>query len=573
MLLVNTSSVLVSAQEQPGTVQQSNQHSTVQTSIECLYPSHLCRDVFFDAKLTAENLSYLESIPHADALNTLNVLRGDEKGDLMLDRTAFRVEGATMLIRLLGAEKDALSGNWYHPFTDVPDWASPYIGYLYKNGLTKGIGNNKYGSDHMDEKSYLTFLLRALGYSDKEGGDFTWDTVGQTAVEVGLIKSEEEAGISNLLKRERLSQLSWRAMFLNHKVQNKPLLIYLYEKGMIEYESVASFFTKNDNRIIDQWFAYLPQIEEAFIKHDEEIELPIGQNLATDDDLYKYINHMLERAQMSTGVFLNKHSYLIRLRQQGSNYTLYLNPDYVNTVSRDEKLSQWIDLIISKIILPDMTDYEKEKAVHDYLITYLEYDTQPESMVPDSSFNALGALETRIAVCNAYAELMTLILNRIDIPCRTVMGYANGIEHAWNMVLIDGEIYHVDVTWDDPVTDYNGNTIRYEYFNVTDEEIENDHSWIVDNYLACTATSQNYFVKNGLVVEHEEDLELAVEAAVEKRQTGLMLKLLNSGTENFDIHKTINAVNADAGYVITRYSYSFNEVMCIIFLDSIEYVE
>jgi hypothetical protein len=194
-------------------------------------------------------------------------------------------------------------------------------------------------------------------------------------------------------------------------------------------------------------------------------------------------------------------------------------------------------------------------------------------MVPDSSFNALGALETRIAVCNAYAELMTLILNRIDIPCRTVMGYANGIEHAWNMVLIDGEIYHVDVTWDDPVTDYNGNTIRYEYFNVTDEEIENDHSWIVDNYLACTATSQNYFVKNGLVVEHEEDLELAVEAAVEKRQTGLMLKLLNSGTENFDIHKTINAVNADAGYVITRYSYSFNEVMCIIFLDSIEYVE
>jgi hypothetical protein len=228
----------------------------------------------------------------------------------------------------------------------------------------------------MDEKSYLTFLLRALGYSDKEGGDFTWDTVGQTAVEVGLIKSEEEAGISNLLKRERLSQLSWRAMFLNHKVQNKPLLIYLYEKGMIEYESVASFFTKNDNRIIDQWFAYLPQIEEAFIKHDEEIELPIGQNLATDDDLYKYINHMLERAQMSTGVFLNKHSYLIRLRQQGSNYTLYLNPDYVNTVSRDEKLSQWIDLIISKIILPDMTDYEKGSTRLPYNIPRIRYTTR-----------------------------------------------------------------------------------------------------------------------------------------------------------------------------------------------------
>lgn len=573
MLLINISPTLARDQEQSRLGQSSIQHSTVKANIEYLYPSNLRRDVFFDGNLTEENLSYLKNVPHSEALNTLNVLRGDEDGDLMLNRTAFRVEGATMLIRLLGAEKDAMSGNWYHPFTDVPDWANPYIGYLYKSGLTKGVGNNKFGSDHMDEKSYLTFLLRALGYSDKGGGDFTWDTVAQTAIEVGLLEPGEEAQISNLLKRERLSELSWRGMFLNHKIENKPLLIYLYEQGMIEYENVNLLFLKNKSRIIDQWFAYLPKIEQAFKNHDEEIELVLSQSLATDADLQIYISYLLERVQRSTGVFLNKHSYSTRLRQQGSNYTLYINPTYVNTVSRDAKLSQWIDLIISEIISPDMTDYEKEKAVHDYLITYLEYDTRPVSIIPDSSFNALGALETRVAVCNAYAELMTLILNRVGIPCRTVIGYANLTEHAWNMVLIDGETYHVDVTWDDPVTDYSENTIRYDYFNVTDKEMKNDHAWIEDNYPACKATSQNYFVKNGLVVEHKEELESAIKTVLENRKTSIMLKLSDSETKNFDIHDTINSVNAVEGYVITRYLYSYNETMSIIFLDSIEYVD
>ena len=100
MLLINISPTLARDQEQSRLGQSSIQHSTVKANIEYLYPSNLRRDVFFDGNLTEENLSYLKNVPHSEALNTLNVLRGDEDGDLMLNRTAFRVEGATMLIRL-----------------------------------------------------------------------------------------------------------------------------------------------------------------------------------------------------------------------------------------------------------------------------------------------------------------------------------------------------------------------------------------------------------------------------------------------------------------------------------------
>lgn len=122
--------------------------------IDLLFPENLRTVTYFQGVITPDILLQLKTLPPADALNTLNVLRGDGTGNLMLDETATRAEGAAMLVRLLGAEDKAFERNHLHPFTDVPDWADPYVGYLYQNGLTIGIGNNLYGSSApIDEKS------------------------------------------------------------------------------------------------------------------------------------------------------------------------------------------------------------------------------------------------------------------------------------------------------------------------------------------------------------------------------------------------------------------------------------
>jgi len=537
--------------------------------LDCLYPVHLRQDIFYDGKLTGENIEYLKSIPHAEALKTLNVLRGDSRGNLMLDRFAERVEGAAMLVRLLGAEEYALAFKPNHPFTDVPDWAAPYIGYLYQNSLTNGIGNNQFGSSHyIDEKSYLVFLLRALGYSEKNG-DFTWDTVGSAALRAGLLEPGEEASIGNLIKRERLSQFSWKAMFLNHKLYGRPLLICLYEQGNISRENLDALFAKNKNRLIDMWYANLPKLVAAFLRHDEKIELQLNQKQA-ETDYHTYLEYTLERVQLITGVFIR--GYSVELWQYGNNYTLILSPHYENSASGDEKLNLWVDKIVSESITPEMTDYDKVKAAHDYLVNLLEYDTRETHEIAPSSFSALGALETGIAVCNAYSELMTLILNRADVPCRIVVGTANGTSHAWNMVSIDGLLYHIDVTWDDPVTNRKEKALRYDYFNLPDAEIERDHSWDRNNYPVCNSTGHNYFVRNNLIVKSPEEFKAAVTEVVENRRTGLMLKYLGDGSA-FDIHKIINDVNSSAGYVITSYVYSINEAARTISLESIEYAD
>lgn len=105
----------------------------------------------------------------------------DGTPDFDLDRTPTRHEAVTMLVRLLGKEDEALANTWTTPFTDVADWAAPYVGYAYANGLTNGTSATTFGgSASIDANQYLTFVLRALGYVS--GVDFQWEAATQYAI-------------------------------------------------------------------------------------------------------------------------------------------------------------------------------------------------------------------------------------------------------------------------------------------------------------------------------------------------------------------------------------------------------
>jgi hypothetical protein len=127
----------------------------------------------------------------AAELKVWGLFRGVSDTDFDLYRKPTRTEAVTMLVRALGKEAEALSGAqtglWRHPFTDVPEWADPYIGYAYANGLTNGISATQFGAaDAASANMYLTFMLRALGYSDA-AGDFSWESPDALAAEVGLL--------------------------------------------------------------------------------------------------------------------------------------------------------------------------------------------------------------------------------------------------------------------------------------------------------------------------------------------------------------------------------------------------
>lgn len=65
------------------------------------------------------------------------------------------------------------------------------------------------------------------------------------------------------------------------------------------------------------------------------------------------------------------------------------------------------------------------------------------------------------------------------------------MNHGWNIVTIDGERYHLDVTWNDPIPDQVGR-LRYQYFNLSDEAMTADHVWDTGGYPSCSSDRFNY---------------------------------------------------------------------------------
>lgn len=186
----------------------------------------------------------------AEDLKALGLFKGVSETDFALGRAPTRVEALVMLIRVLGKESDALSKGGRHPFLDVPDWAKNYVGYAYENNLTNGISATKFGSTSEASASmYLTFVLRALGYSDKNG-DFTWDNPFALARQTGIMK-----GNPNVTKflRGDVVLVSYAALEAEVKGTGKTLADKLIASGALsaaKFDSVykvAAFETANEN--------------------------------------------------------------------------------------------------------------------------------------------------------------------------------------------------------------------------------------------------------------------------------------------------------------------------------------
>lgn len=106
-----------------------------------------------------------------------------------------------------------------------------------------------------------------------------------------------------------------------------------------------------------------------------------------------------------------------------------------------------------KVVNSYDTDYQKIKAVHDYIISEVDYAYDDAGLPLDEVYahNILGVLDTsnKGAVCEGYAKTFSLILNAIGVDNAYVVGYAGG-GHAWNIAKMpDGNYYNFDVTWDD----------------------------------------------------------------------------------------------------------------------------
>lgn len=167
---------------------------------------------------------------------------------------------------------------------------------------------------------------------------------------------------------------------------------------------------------------------------------------------------------------------------------------------------------VQELISPQMSTLEKVKVLHDDLVNRATYDLP-------SGGNCTTMLLHNRGVCEAYSRALWLMLRMIDIPCLIVAGHTDE-PHAWNLVQVDGEWYHVDATWDDPtIIGSDRNVLSHNYFLVTDAQMAQDHNWQRDSIPVSAVKDALYFRTNKAYFTNYGRFWPAVAAAIDSGAT------------------------------------------------------
>ena len=194
------------------------------------------------AASAAEPRSFEKETVLAASLKALGLFRGVSDSDFALDRAPNRVEALVMLLRLLGQEQAALSEQSSHPFTDLTDcaWAEPYIAYAYAHGITRGVSETAFGgTTNASADMYLTFVLRALGYTEGAEGDFVWNSPYRLARTLNLLPVQVRT--YDFLRAD-VASIAYAALNAPCKATGKTLAQTLTEQGVLTAAALEQFY-------------------------------------------------------------------------------------------------------------------------------------------------------------------------------------------------------------------------------------------------------------------------------------------------------------------------------------------
>ncbi len=133
------------------------------------------------------------------------------------------------------------------------------------------------------------------------------------------------------------------------------------------------------------------------------------------------------------------------------NFTFKYHADAEKEKAVDTKVSE----VIKSLDLGGKSDYQKTKAIYDYIASNVDY---ADGVNDTDLYSAYGALINNEAVCQGYSQLLYRLLSEAGVRNRVVEGTSEGVNHAWNLADIDGSCYLMDVTWD---STFNGKAFHY----------------------------------------------------------------------------------------------------------------
>lgn len=257
------------------------------------------------------------------------------------------------------------------------------------------------------------------------------------------------------------------------------------------------------NSALSEWIA------RNMLEHQEEIYLG---DFAESSDSEKLMDALLEAYIQNPLIGI--------MESVNYNYTKnVLEVKYVLSEEETRKMQEEslkkADEIIENIIQDNMSDYEKEEAINQYIcengsyndeiMNYINADGTIDSKATiefANSFTPYGILVENTGVCESYSEAFLLLAKKAGIEAVIVTGKLDGVNHEWNRVRIDGQWYSMDTTNND------SDNVPNCYFNLPDDLagtmlLQNKEAFIdsYDSQYTAEGMDNEYYTKNELLAD------------------------------------------------------------------------
>lgn len=353
---------------------------------------------------------------------------------------------------------------------------APTNGYLYEEQYMLHISDDVYAAStqKMKEPVTMSFVIKSKPAA----------TTLYQAIYNALNNMETEVNVAQFTTN---SDVAFAEL---NNVLDKNLQFYYLDAEKTEFWTDGRFvfnykYTKEQVEAMNNDSATLYSSIYTALKNIEP-QVELGRFTRNSKEAFAVLNQVLD-----------DHPDIYYFEHQGSSFYSdgLLELNYIASkqqiTATNSQITQVANKIIAENITAGMTDFEKVKAIHDYIVlhTAYDYDNYLKNTIPDSSYRIDGLLLQGIAVCDGYAKTMKYILEQIGIETLYVTGKGNGELHAWNKVKIDGVWYSLDATFNDPSPNVEG-YISYQYFLIPDNQLAKDHIW--DDVSFPDATSTKY---------------------------------------------------------------------------------
>lgn len=231
--------------------------------------------------------------------------------------------------------------------------------------------------------------------------------------------------------------------------------------------------------------------------------------------------------------------------------------------------------IADTIIKEDMSDYEKEVAINQYLCDNAQYNQQIMDYINEdgtisqeavkefaNSFTPYGVLVENLGVCESYAEAFQLVAREAGLESIIVTGTLDGVNHEWNRVQLDDKWYTLDVTNND--NEFVSNALCNLSDEVASEILKEDDVTLINDYIqryTADDMKNEYYTVNGL---YTEDAQKAAEMLAEGlKENGKAVIRMDSSFGNASVEEIVQAAVNDAQKSSVMY-YSFANVLSVI---------